>query len=70
MLKLSMTKSSHTLIDRESGIKYHTPVDTFNQFKRELDRGFGRQYYLTLNHWQVEENGNRQLGLWGDEDEH
>jgi hypothetical protein len=53
------------VIDRETGIKYHTPVQTFDRLKGELNRGFGRQYFLLLNHWQVEENGNRQLSLWG-----
>ncbi|MHA1940058.1 MAG: hypothetical protein ACW97O_17830 [Candidatus Thorarchaeota archaeon] len=58
------------IFDKESGIKYHTPVETFDQFKRELDRGFGRQYYLTLDRWSIQENGNRQLGLWRDGDGH
>jgi hypothetical protein len=53
------------VMDKETGIKYHTLVDTFDRLKGELNRGFGRQYFLTLGHWQVEENGNRQLSLWG-----
>jgi hypothetical protein len=55
------------IFDKESGIKYHTLVETFDHLKRQLNRGFGKQYFLTLNHWQVEENGYRQLGLWEDE---
>jgi hypothetical protein len=54
------------IIDKESDTKYHTPVETFDTLKRELNRGFGRQYFLTLNHWQVEDNGNKQLHLWED----
>ena len=51
--------------DKESGIEYHCSVETFDRLKGELTRGFGRQYFLTLNHWQVE--GNEQLCLWGGE---
>lgn len=53
------------VMDRETGKTYHCSVETFDRLKRELSRGFGRQYFLTLNHWQVE--GNRQLCLWGGE---
>jgi hypothetical protein len=55
------------VIDKETGTKYHASVSTFDKMKGELDRGFGRQYFLTLNNWQVEHNGNRQLTLWGDD---
>jgi len=57
------------IIDKETGIKYHVSVETFDRLKGELDRGFGRQYFLMLNHWQVESNGNghKQLSLWGGE---
>ena len=55
------------VIDKETGVKYHTSVETFDRLKGELNRGFGRQYFLTLNHWQVEDNGSRQLTLWGGE---
>ena len=53
------------VVDKESGIEYHCKVETFDRLKGELDRGFGRQYFLTLNHWEVRDNGHRQLGLWG-----
>jgi len=52
------------VIDKGTGIEYHASVETFDRLKRELDRGFGRQYFLTLNHWQVRGNGHRQLSLW------
>lgn len=55
------------VLDKETGTKYHASVETFDRLKGELDRGFGRQYFLLLNHWQVEDNGNRQLSLWGGE---
>ena len=51
------------VIDKETGIEYHASVETFDRLKGELNRGFGRQYYLTLEHWQVEDNGNRQLAF-------
>ena len=53
------------VIDRETGLEYHCPVEAFDRLKGELDRGFGRQYFLTLNHWEVRGNGHRQLSLWG-----
>lgn len=52
--------------DKESGLEYHASVETFDRLKGELDRGFGRQYFLTLNHWQERGNGHQQLSLWGD----
>ncbi|MFC1955551.1 hypothetical protein ACFLWZ_03320 [Chloroflexota bacterium] len=57
--------SEFVIIDKETGIKYHTRVDTFDRLKGELDRGFGRQYFLTLNQWEVRNNGYLQLNLWG-----
>ncbi|MFC1967851.1 hypothetical protein ACFLVX_00460, partial [Chloroflexota bacterium] len=49
------------VIDKETGVEYHASVETFDQLKGELDRGFGRQYFLTLNHWQTKNNVYRQL---------
>ena len=54
------------VIDKETCVEYYCSVATFNRLKGELDRGFGRQYFLTLNHWEVRGNGNKQLNLWGD----
>ena len=34
------------VIDKETSIEYSTSVESFNRQKGELDRGFGRQYYL------------------------
>jgi len=51
--------------DKESGIEYHCSVESFCRLRGELDRGFGRQYFLTLNHWERHGNGHRQLSLWG-----
>jgi hypothetical protein len=53
------------IIDRETGKKYHCSVKAFDRLKGELDRGFGHQYFLTLSHWRLENNGHRQLSLWG-----
>jgi hypothetical protein len=56
--------SEIVVIDRETGIEYHVSVVAFDRFKEELDRGFGRQYYLTLSYWQVRGSGHTQLGFW------
>lgn len=52
------------VIDKETDTKYRAPVDTFDRLKGEFDRGWGRQYFLRLDYWKVEDNGNRQLSLW------
>ena len=45
--------------DTEAKIRYRVPVETFDRLKQELDRGFGRQYFLTLAHWIKEKyNGS------------
>ena len=54
------------VIDKELGKTYHCSVKTFDRLKGELDRGFGRQYFLTLSHWLIENNGHRQHSLWGE----
>ena len=55
------------VIDKETGLEYHCLVGNFDRLKGELDRGFGRQYFLTLGHWEGRNNGHRQLNLWGGE---
>ena len=52
------------VIDSETDVKYRVSAATFDTLKGELDRGFGRQYFLPLQHWQVEQNGTIQLALW------
>lgn len=52
--------------DMEAGRTYSASIETFDSLKGELDRGFGRQYFVTLNHWHVEGNGDGQLRLWED----
>ena len=56
-----------TVIDKETSREYRCSVKTFDRLKGELDRGFGRQYFLPINHWRITGNGHRQLSLWGDE---
>ena len=53
--------------DKETGLEYHCLVENFDNLKSELDRGFGRQYLLTLKHWEVRGNEHHQLSLWGGE---
>lgn len=56
--------------DKETGLKYHCSVENFDRLKGELDRGFGRQYFLTLNHWEMRGNGYHQLSFWEGGDSH
>jgi len=51
--------------DKETDTEYHVSISTFDHLKRELDRGHGRQYFLTLGHWEVHGNGHEQLSLSG-----
>jgi len=41
--------------DRETGITYRISAADFEQFKVEIDRGWGRQYYVELEHWATGE---------------
>lgn len=48
--------------DTEAKIRYRVSVETFDKLKVELDRGFGRQYFLTLNYWTKEKyNGKSSM---------
>ena len=49
------------ITDKETGLKYRTSVEEFEAFKRELDRGFGRQYFLPIKYWAVEKTEEEQL---------
>lgn len=54
--------------DVEAGVTYMCSTDEFARNCFEIQRGsFESQLAVTLEHWQVEDNGNRQLSLWGDE---
>lgn len=56
------------VIDKETGLEYHCSVETFDRLKGELDRRFGRQYFVTLNHWEIRDNRyGRQLSLFDQE---
>ncbi|MFC1930346.1 hypothetical protein ACFLWE_00410 [Chloroflexota bacterium] len=58
------------IVDKEAGTEYHATVETFDSLKGSFDRGFGRQYFLTLNAWKTHDNGNgsgnghKQLSLF------
>jgi len=52
------------ILDKESGLEYRCPVQTFDRLKRVLNRGFGRQYYMVLSRSETGGNGHRQLSLW------
>jgi hypothetical protein len=53
------------VLDKETGHRYTTSAECFDRFKIELNRGFGRQYALTLTYWKVEDYEHRQLSLFG-----
>jgi hypothetical protein len=59
--------SEIVIIDRETGNRYLASVAVFDAKKKSLDRGFGRQYYLTLSFWKLEQPDCKQLSLisWG-----
>lgn len=45
--------------DTEAKVRYRVSVATFDELKHEMNRGFGRQYFLVLAHWAKEKyNGN------------
>ena len=53
---------------KESGKRWKTSVEYFDTYKKEMDRGFGRQYLMVLARWQVIEpksNDTHQLQLFG-----
>jgi hypothetical protein len=49
--------------DEESGFSYRATPETFDAFRGSLDRGFGRQYFLPLERWQVWRKDECQLSL-------
>ena len=55
--------------DAEAGVTYICPTDEFAKHCFEIQRGsFESQLALTLEHWQVEGNGSKQLSLWGSDE--
>jgi hypothetical protein len=50
--------------DKETGTRYQATTEVFDRFRGVLDRGFGKQYYLTLNRWMTGHPGDvQQLAL-------
>ncbi len=47
-------------MDSESGLVYTVSALTFDRLKGTLDRGYGKQDFLTLGHWQCSRQGERQ----------
>tara|TARA_Y100000310_G_scaffold58000_1_gene53148 strand:- start:1584 stop:1871 length:288 start_codon:yes stop_codon:yes gene_type:complete len=43
--------SSIVIEDKETGNTYQADVALFNEKKGTIDRGHGRQYFLTMNYW-------------------
>lgn len=55
------------ILDTETGRRYRASCDTIRQRGRYIDRGFGAQYALGMNHWEVDDPKVkfRQLDLFG-----
>lgn len=53
--------------DEDTGREYRVSIEDFKQLAFEDDLGWGPQLFCKVKYWQVEDNGNRQLSLWGDE---
>lgn len=49
--------------DTDTGKRYVTTFQIFDEHKQEMDRGFGRQYYLTLEYWNTPAMLQKQLEL-------
>lgn len=49
--------------DKETDVVYEVSVAYFDEHKGQLDRGFGRQYFLPLSRWKVDSNGNGKKPL-------
>ena len=49
--------------DRETGRTYVISADEFDRFKVQMDRGYGRQYFVPLGNWDIHPAGPRQLGF-------
>ena len=45
------------IIDKETGTKYHASIETFMRHSFKLNRGFGEQWAMPIQFWQVEDNG-------------
>ena len=51
------------ITDRETGFVYSCDVEHFTRHAFELNRGFGVQSALTLNHWTVTAGAKKNLPL-------
>ena len=52
------------VFDTENSKNYTTTIGNFHRYKMELDRGFGRQYALTLNRWSIiDPNSSLQMAF-------
>jgi len=47
------------LMDKVTRITYRVDAETFNHYKWELDRGYGRQYALLLEYWKGERHEDK-----------
>jgi len=45
------------IINTVRGTKFRVSVEKFDSLKQELDRSYGKQYYLSPAYWEIETNG-------------
>lgn len=45
--------TSARVVDTETGTVYTATMKRIREYGGELNRGFGRQWFLTLNHWSI-----------------
>lgn len=41
------------IIDEPANLRYEVSMETFDKFKGRINRGYGEQYFLTLDYWSV-----------------
>ena len=51
--EISKTHQYIEVFDTDTNNLYISSIENFNKHKGLLDRGHGRQYYLSLCHWQL-----------------
>jgi hypothetical protein len=57
--------NAHTfrIVDIPARMIYESSIEYFNQMKRELDRGYGPQYFMPLLYWQTRATGQEKMSL-------
>ena len=51
------------IFDKETSVTYSISVESFDRYRKELDRGFGRQYYVVLGRWRKQDPHQLALAI-------